>query len=48
MFPALILPLAFPTYAIIVDLTIAAITLLTSLALLMSAGRLIRREKLLP
>jgi hypothetical protein len=48
MFPALILPLAFPTYAIIVDLTIAAITLLASLALLMSAGRLICREKLLP
>ena len=48
MFPALLLPLAFPTYAIIVDLTIAAITLLTSLALLLSTGRLIRREKLLP
>jgi hypothetical protein len=48
MFPALILPIAFPPYAIIVDLTIAAITLLTSLALLLSTGRLIRREKLLP
>jgi hypothetical protein len=48
MFPALILPLAFPTYAIVVDLTIAAVTLLASLALLLSAGRLIRREKLLP
>jgi hypothetical protein len=48
MFPALILPIVFPTYAIIVDLTIAAITLLTSLALLLSTGRLIRREKLLP
>ena len=48
MFPALILPLAFPTYAILVDLTIAAITLLASLALLLSTGRLIRREKLLP
>jgi hypothetical protein len=48
MFPALILPLAFPTYAIIVDLTIAAITLLASLALLLSTSRLIRREKLLP
>ena len=48
MFPALILPLAFPTYAIIVDLTIAAITLLASLALLLSTGRLIHREKLLP
>jgi hypothetical protein len=48
MFPALLLPIAFPTYAIIVDLTIAVITLLTSLALLLSTGRLIRREKLLP
>ncbi len=48
MFPALILPILFPTYAIIVDLTIAAITLLTSSALLLSTGRLIRREKLLP
>jgi hypothetical protein len=48
MFPALILPLVFPTYAILVDLTIAAITLLASIALLLSTGRLIRREKLLP
>ena len=48
MFPALILPLAFPAYAIVVDLTIATITLLASLALLLSTGRLIRREKLLP
>jgi hypothetical protein len=48
MFPALLLPLAFPTYAIVVDLTIAAITLLASLALLLSTSRLIRREKLLP
>ena len=48
MFPALLLPIAFPTYAIIVDLTIAAITLFASLALLLSTGRLIRREKLLP
>ena len=48
MFPALILPLIFPTFAIGVDLTIAAITLIASLALLLSIGRLIRREKLLP
>ncbi len=48
MFPALILPLAFPSYAMVIDLTIAAITLLASLALLLSTGRLIRREKLLP
>lgn len=48
MFPALILPIAFPTYAIILDLTIAAIILLASLVLLLSTGRLILREKLLP
>jgi hypothetical protein len=48
MFPALILPLAFPSYAIMVDLTIAAITLLASIALLLSTSRLIHREKLLP
>ncbi len=48
MFPALILPLAFPAYAIIVDLSIAAITLIASLILLFSSGRLILREKLLP
>jgi len=48
MFPALLLPIIFPTYAIIVDLTIAVITLLASVALLLSIGRLIRREKLLP
>ena len=48
MFPALLLPLVFPTYAIVVDLTIATITLITSLALLLSTGRLILREKLLP
>ncbi len=48
MFPTLILPMIFPVYAIFVDLTIAAITLLASSALLLSTGRLIRREKLLP
>ena len=48
MFPALILPLAFPAYAMVVDLSIAAVTLLASLTLLLSTGRLIRREKLLP
>jgi hypothetical protein len=48
MFPALILPIAFPAYAIIFDLTIAALTLLASTALLLSISRLIRREKLLP
>jgi hypothetical protein len=48
MFPALILPIAFPAYALIVDLSIAAITLIASLALLLSIGHLILREKLLP
>ena len=48
MFPALLLPLAFPTYAVFVDLTIAAITLIASLALLISSSRIILREKLLP
>jgi hypothetical protein len=48
MFPALLLPIVFPAYAIFVDLSIAAITLIASLALLLSSGRLILREKLLP
>jgi hypothetical protein len=48
IFPALILPIVFPTYAVVVDLAIAAVTLLASLALLLSTGRLILREKLLP
>ncbi len=48
MFPALILPMIFPLYAVLIDSLIAAITLLISLALLMSVGRLILREKLLP
>ena len=48
MFPLLILPIVFPAYAIVVDLLIAAITLIASLALLLSVGRLILREKLLP
>jgi hypothetical protein len=48
MFPALLLPLAFPTYALVVDLIIAAVTFVSSIALLLSTSRLIRREKLLP
>jgi hypothetical protein len=48
MFPALILPLVFPSHAIVIDLLIAAATLLVSLALLLSTKRLILREKLLP
>jgi hypothetical protein len=48
MFPALILPMVFPAYAVVIDLLIAAATLIASLALLFSYGRLILREKLLP
>jgi hypothetical protein len=48
MFPALLLPLAFPTYALVVDLIIASVTFVASIALLLSTSRLIRREKLLP
>jgi hypothetical protein len=48
MFPALILPIIFPSHAIIIDLSVAAITIIASLALLLSVGRLILREKLLP
>jgi len=48
MFPALLLPIAFPAYAVIVDLVIAAVVVVASSVLLLSVGRLIRREKLLP
>ncbi len=48
MFPALLLPIVFPAYAIVIDFLIAVITLLVSLVLLLSIGRLILREKLLP
>ena len=48
MFPTMILPIIFPAYAILVDLSIAAVVLTISLALLLSFGRLILREKLLP
>ncbi len=48
MFPALLIPIAFPVYAIVIDFLITVITLLVSLVLLLSIGRLILREKLLP
>ena len=48
MFPALILPLIFPSHAVTIDILIAVVTLLVSLALLLSISRLILREKLLP
>ena len=46
--PALILPLIFPSYALIIEISIAGIILLISILLLLSIGRLINREKLLP
>ena len=48
MFPALILPIIFPAHALAIDLSVAAITIIASLVLLLSVGRLILREKLLP
>jgi len=48
MFPALLLPIIFPSHAITIDLSVAAVTIFASLALLLSVGRLILREKLLP
>jgi hypothetical protein len=48
VFPALILPFVFPSYALIIDILIAAVTLFASVGLLLSIGRLIMREKLLP
>jgi hypothetical protein len=48
VFPALILPFIFPSYALIIDVSLAAIILLASIGLLLSIGKLILREKLLP
>jgi hypothetical protein len=48
MFPALILPMVFHSQAVLIDLLIAAVTSLVSLALLVSIKHLILREKLLP
>jgi len=48
VFPALILPFVFPSYALIIDISIATVTSLASFGLLISIGRLIMREKLLP
>jgi hypothetical protein len=48
VFPSLILPLVFPSYALIIDVSIAAVILVASIGLLLSIGRLIKREKLLP
>ena len=46
--PALMVPFIFPSYALFIIISIAALTLLISLALLLLSGRLIPREKLLP
>lgn len=48
VFPALILPIVFPSYALIIDILIASVTILASIGLLLSIGKLIMREKLLP
>jgi len=48
VFPALILPFIFPSYALIIDVSLAAAILLASIGLLLSIGKLILREKLLP
>jgi hypothetical protein len=48
VFPALILPLVFPSYAILIEIAIATVISLASIALLLSVNRLILREKLLP
>ena len=46
--PALILPIVFPSYALVIDISIAVVILLASMGILLSIGRLIVREKLLP
>ncbi len=46
--PTYLIPLVAPVFAVIGDLTVAAIIITLSLALFLLASRLIRREKLLP
>jgi hypothetical protein len=46
--PALFVAFIFPSYALVIIILIAVVTLLTSLGLLLLSGRLIPREKLLP
>jgi hypothetical protein len=46
--PSLLLPLVLPSLATVLELAIAAMTILISIGLLLSAGKLILREKLLP
>ena len=46
--PALMIPFILPSYALIIIISIAVVTLLISVGLLLLSGRLIPREKLLP
>jgi hypothetical protein len=46
--PALMVPFVFPSYAIVMIISIAVVTSLLSVALLLLSSRLIPREKLLP
>ena len=46
--PALMVSFIFPSYALVIIISIAVVTLLISLGLLLLSGRLIPREKLLP
>lgn len=46
--PALMIPFFFPSYAMVIVISIAVVTSLFSLALLVLSSRLIPREKLLP
>ena len=47
MLPALMVPFFVPSYAMVIVISIAVVTLLVSLALLLLSSRLIPREKLL-
>lgn len=46
--PAYILPFAFPSLAVYVDLTVAAVIIVLAMSMFALSSRLIRREKLLP
>jgi hypothetical protein len=48
LLPALMVPFFFPSYAMVIVISIAVVTALVSLALLLLSSRLIPREKLLP
>lgn len=46
--PALMVPFVFPSYAMVIIISVTVVTTLLSLALLLFSSRLIPREKLLP